>query len=146
MRLSAKILKNIASVNQWEFADSAHVQEGQTNSFYFQLVDLDMTPVEGDSENLPEHPMRFLPQGSVIAVEITFPALRNESDDTGIEEFTVAASQPFSDDKSIWRIDLSSSQTPRSGNFKGKLTIDGSDQFFIVINALKTSQLEVGSC
>jgi len=146
MRLSAKMLKNVANVNNFEFADSAHVQEGQINDIYLQLVDLDMTPIDGDSESLPEHPMRHLPQGAAIGLEITFPALRNESDDPAPEQFTVAATQPFADDKSIWKVTLASTQTPKSGNIKAKLTVDGEDQFFLAINAVKTSTLEVGSC
>lgn len=146
MKLTAKILKNVANVNQWDYTDSASVQEGQVNEIYFQLVNSDMTPVEGDSESLPECPMRFLPQGTVNNVEITFPSLRNDPADLGIEEFTVPASQPFSDDKSIWKITLSSSQIPKSGNVRGKLTVDGVNQFFIVIGAIQTNTLDIGSC
>lgn len=146
MRLSAKALKNVANVNHWEYASNIFVQEGQSNTFYIQLVDLDQTPVEGDSEFLPQHPMRHIPQGTVVELDVTFPALRSELDDDGAEQFTVAASQPFPSDGSIWRVDLSNTQTPKSGNITLALTVDGNVFNFKMLQAIQTSLLEIGSC
>ena len=146
MRLNARILKNVANVNNWEYGDTVYVQEGQSNDFYIQLVDLDMTPVEGDSGSLPEHPMRYLPQGTAISLEVTFPALRAESDDDGAEQFDVAATQPFTDDSSIWKVSLASDQTPKSGNINVSLTVDSNTYRFLITQAIQTSVLNVGSC
>ena len=140
MRLNAKIIKNVANVNNWKYANQASVQEGQVNEIYVQLVDLDMVPGADKSVALPENPMRYLPQGTVIALEATFPSI----DDAA--ELIVAATQPFSDDKSIWKITLSSAQLPKSGNFKLKLTIDGADKFILVKNGVSVDLLEVGGC
>ena len=146
MRITAKMLKNVANVNNWQYANQAHVQENQANDIYFQLVDLDITPAIDKSLALPDFPLRYIPQGTSIALEVTFPALRSESDDVNAEQFSVAASQPFSDDKSIWKVSLTSSQLPKSGSITMKLTIDGVDKYFLVNNALAVDLLNVGSC
>lgn len=140
MRLNAKILKNVAGVNQWSYANQSSVQEGQANEIYVQLVDLDKTPGPEKSSALPDFPLRYLSQASVIALEATFPSI----DDA--EEITVSGSQPFADDKSIWKFTLTSSQLPKSGNFKLKLTEDGIDKFILVRNAISVDLLNVGSC
>ena len=147
MRINAKILKNVANVNNWQYVSQANIQEGQANELYFQLVDLDIIPNNEDqSVSLPASPMRYIPQGTAISVEITFPALRSEGDDAGAEQFAVAASQPFSDDGSIWKISLTSSQLPKSGSLTVKLTIDGVDKYFLVNNAISVDLLNVGGC
>ena len=140
MRLNAKILKNVANVNQWYYANEAAVQEGQANEIYIQLVDLDKTPGIEKSSVLPDFPLRYISQGTVVALEATFPSI----DDA--EEIVIAGSQPFSDDKSIWQFSLSNSQLPKSGNFKLKLTEDGVDRYILVRNAVSVELLSPGSC
>ena len=54
MRLNAKILKNVVNVNQWEYTNQAHVQEGQINEIYLQLVDLDKSMGTDKSLIYPE--------------------------------------------------------------------------------------------
>ena len=136
MRLNAKILKNVANINQFEYANQAYIQEGQANEFYLQLVDLDKLP-SGSSEC----PLRYIPQGTSIALTVIFPSL-----DADTNEIQKIASQPFSGDLSIWKVSLSSSELPSSGNIRIKLTIDSSDKYFIVSNAIVVDMLEVGSC
>lgn len=140
MRLSTKILKNVANVNNWQYSNQASVQEGQANEIYVQLVDLDKVPGSDKSSVLPDNPMRYLPQGVVNALEATFPSI----DDA--DELVIAATQPFADDKSIWKITLSSTQLPKSGNFKLKLTEDGVDKFILVKNGVSVDLLNVGGC
>jgi len=141
MRLNAKMLKNVASVNQWDYANEAHVQEGQVNEIYIQLVDLDKTAEIDKSTALPQFPLRHMPQyTTTVALEATF-----ESIDDAFQ-FIVAGSQPFPQDESIWKFTLSSSQLPQSGNLKLKLTTDGSDSYFLVISAIRADLLEVGGC
>lgn len=140
MRLSSKILKNVANINTWQYGNQATVQEGQANDIYIQLVDLDKTPGIDKSSVLPECPLRYIPQGSVIAVEATFPSI----DDAA--EIIVVGSQPFADDKSIWKISLSSTQLPKSGNFKLKLTEDGVDKYILVKNGVSVDLLNIGGC
>lgn len=140
-RLSAKVLKNVANVNQWDYANQAHTQEGQINEFYVQLVDLNKIPAIDKSAALPDFPLRYMPQYTTsAALEATFDAI----DDT--EKFTVAGTQPFSDDKSIWKFTLSASQIPKSGNISFKLTLDGVESYFVAQNVIIVDSLNVGAC
>lgn len=140
MRINAKIIKNVASVNQWEYATEATVQEGQANTIYFQLVDLDKTHPGEKSKTLPDFPLRYLSQATSISASVTFPALNPE------DEIVVNATQPFSDDKSIWKVDLTSDQVPFGGNIVVALMEDGATRRFIVRQALRVELLEVGGC
>lgn len=140
MRLSAKIIKNVSNVNHWIYADSAYIQEGQINEFYFQLVDLDKTHPAEKSEILPHFPLRYMPQGTVVTVAVTFPDLNPDN------EFTVTASQPFTDDKSIYKITLASTQTPNSGTIQISLIEDGVEKVFKVSNALQVELQNRGGC
>lgn len=141
MRLSAKILENVSGVNHWNYASEANVYEGQVNEIYIQLVDISKAiHIDSVIGEIPEYPMRYIPQGSSIAVAAVFPAL----DDS--EEFSIAATQPFADDKSIWKITIPSSQLPKSGNFQLNLTEDGVVKSVIVKSAISAELLEVGSC
>ena len=140
MRLNAKILKNVASVNQWQYGSQAYVQEGQSNEIYLQLVDLDKVPGTDKSVALPENPMRYIPQGSVVTLVVTFPSIDSA------QELVIEAIQPFADDKSIWKISLSSSQLPKTGNFKLKLTEDSEEKSMLVKNGVSVNLLEVGGC
>jgi len=140
MRLNAKILKNVANINQWYYSNQATVQEGQANEIYVQLVDLDIAPGLEKSTTLPDFPLRYISQGAVVALAATFPSI----DDAA--EIVVSGSQPFAGDKSIWKFSLTALQLPKSGNFKLKLTEDGIDKQILVKNAISVDLLSVGSC
>jgi len=140
MRINAKIIKNVANVNQWEYASEATVQEGQINEVYIQLVDLDKTHAGEKSINLPDFPLRYMTQAAVFSVSVNFPAL---DPDNAID---VVATQPFADDKSIWKVTLAANQVPFAGNIVVTLTEDGNTRQFVVRSALKVDLLEVGGC
>ena len=140
MRLNAKILKNVADVNNWQYATQASVQEGQSNEIYLQLVDFDKVPGNDKSTVLPENPLRYISQAAVAALEASFSSI-----DTA-QEFTVIGTQPFADDKSIWKLILLPTQLPKSGNFKLKLTEDGNMKSILVKNSLIVDLINVGSC
>lgn len=140
MRLNAKIIKNVSNVNHWEYADSAYVQEGQVNEFYFQLVDLDKIHSAEKSKALPDFPLRYMPQGTVVTVSVTFPDL----DPT--VQFSAAATQPFADDKSIWKVTLASNQLPNSGAAQITVTEDGVSRSFNLKNAIKVEMQNRGGC
>jgi hypothetical protein len=133
MRINAKMLKNVANVNQWEWANNTNIQEGQVNEIYFQIVDLDK-PLSANCH------MRYLSVASSVAVEATFPAL----DDS--EVLVKIATQPFSQDNSIWKITFAASELPKSGSFQVKLTEDGVDKYFIVQAAIQVNLLNSGGC
>jgi hypothetical protein len=140
MRLNVKILKNVANVNNWQYASQASIQEGQANDIYVRLVDYDMIGNNEKSTALPEHPLRYIPQSAVVTLQASFPSIDSA------KEFSVNATQPFADDKSIWKISLTSSQLPKSGNFKLKLTEDGQEKNILAKNAIVVDLLNVGSC
>jgi len=140
MRINAKIIKNVADVNQWEYANVAYVQEGQSNEIYIQLVDLDKTHSAEKSTALPEFPLRYMPQGTVVTLTATFPNIDSD------EQFTITGAQPFADDKSIWRLPLTATDIPASGNFIITLTEDGVEKTFLIRNALSVELVNVGGC
>ena len=141
MRLNAKMLRNVASVNQFEYANQAYLAEGQVNEIYIQLVDLLKQPAIDKSLALPDRPLRYMPQYTTsIAVEATFPSVDDNT------TYAIAGTQPFADDKSIWKFTLSSSQIPASGSFIIKITLDGADQSFLVNNAITVESTNVGAC
>ncbi len=140
MRLNAKILKNVASVNSWAYANQASVQEGQANDIYFQIVDYDQIPGSDKSVALPDSPLRYMPTGTVVTLSASFPSIDSA------QEFSVIGTQPFPQDKSIWKVTLLATQVPKSGNFKIKLTEDGVDKNILAKNALSVDLLNVGSC
>ena len=136
MRLNAKILKNVADVNNWQYANQASIQEGQVNEIYLQLVDYDKVPGSDKSTALPDSPLRYMPQaGASLTARIP-----------SAQDFEVNASQPYANDTSIWKISLLSTQIPKSGNFKLKLTEGGADKQILVKNAIAVDLLNVGSC
>lgn len=140
MRINAKILKNVADVNTWQYANQAYIQEGQANSIYIQLVDLDKTHPDEKSEALPDFPVRYIPQGAVNSVSMTFLDIDSDT------EFSVTGSQPFADDKSIWKIDLTDAQLPNTGSVKVSLDEDGTVMQFLLKGALSVELLDVGGC
>jgi hypothetical protein len=140
MRLNAKILKNVANVNQWVYTNQATVQEGQANEIYIQLVDLDKSPGTEKSPAFPDFPLRYLSQATVVTLMAIFPSI----DDAQV--INVSATQPFVDDRSIWKIVLANNQLPKAGNFQLKLTEDGLSKSMLVKNAILVELLNVGSC
>jgi hypothetical protein len=94
MLLSARILTNVNGVNDYDYADSAEFVEGDTPSIYFQLVDASRDrALEG-----------FVPAGRryVPASGATLQVVIDSVDDA--KKVTRAASQPFANDPSIWRV------------------------------------------
>lgn len=140
MRLSAKMLKNVSSVNHFEYSSTSFLSEGGTNDIYFQLVDLDKVYYPAvDTSALPNNPVRYMPiTGATVGV--IFDSLFDDA------EITLAASQPFAQDPSIWKVTLAADEIPASGNFIFSLTEGASVKRAVVKNALNVSLNEVGSC
>lgn len=141
MKLSAKILKNVIDINHFQYASEAVIVEGQSNDIYIQLIDKgwSLNPKKEHGVFL-EHPIRYISQATVIAVKANFFSI----DDS--QEFEITATQPFSDDKSIYKISLTSSQIPNAGNFKITLTEDSIDKVFIVKQGIVLELINDGSC
>lgn len=129
MKLSIKILKNVANVNTYQFAPQWNISEGSSHTLYFQFVD----KLKDD--------LRYLSQATVIdSVKVIF---LNIDEAYEIEKTAV---QAFSDDKSIWRITLNSDEVPNSGAIKVAITEDGQEKKFRVEQAIVVELLDAGSC
>jgi hypothetical protein len=102
MRLSAKVVKNYANVNNFDYANQWIIRAGEPNTLYFQLVDLDQ-----DS-------LRYLTAQGVsnqpASVAVTFPSIDDD------EVITVTASLADPADPSVWKVVLTALQIPKSGN------------------------------
>ena len=126
MRLSAKLLENVANINNWDTVSQAHITEGEASSLYFQLFN--------ESKGI-----RYITQASAYSVSATFPSLDGDT--------TVVAQQPFADDKSIWKLPILSSHTPASGNFIITITEDGvSRRFSVMLGLIVESIDSFGGC
>ena len=127
-RLYTKTLKNYKDVNSFDESSEWNVRENEESILYFRLIDLD------------QDKLRYISKATVLAVTVTFPNI-----DDG-EEFTVAASNPDADDKSIFMITIPASSTPASGNFTVSVTEDAKEKQFSVLNGISVDLLNGGSC
>ena len=128
MQLSAQILENVHNINSYEIVSEAVLSDSGPNEMYFQIIDKS------------KHEIRYITQATTYSVS----ALFSDIDDS--EEFEIAASQPFADDKSIWKITFASTQIPNSGAFVIKLTEDGVERKFKVSQSLVVNLLNDGGC
>lgn len=128
MRLSAKILENVHNVNSFEEVEEAVLHEAQANDFYIRLIDL------------AKHELRYITQASSYSLSAEFDSI----DDAA--KLVISATQPFADDKSIWKISLTSSQLPKSGDFILALTEDGITKKFKVRQSVSVELLDDSSC
>lgn len=132
MRLSANLLNNFANINQFSFTNQWEIRGGELNVLYFQLVDLD------------QNSLRYLPGIGVsnqpFGVSVKFPSI----DDAQIINATAAQVDPA--DNSIWKVTLSASQIPKSGNVIFTITEGSNARSFKVLNALSVEFTNDGSC
>lgn len=141
MRLSAKVLESVVNINSYKYSNTAYLVEGSTNAVYVQLVDNAKTAeISPKSKVLPDNPLRYISQATALSVTATFPSI----DDAA--KITAVGTQPFAEDKSIWKFTLTSSQVPASGNFNITVVEDGNSKQFTIINAISVDLLNSGGC
>jgi len=128
MKLSVKFLKNVANVNCFQYVSHWDISEGSENTLYFKTID-----------KLKED-IRYIPQGTVNAMEVTFLDIDSDA------EIVKTATNPYSDDLSLWCVTLTAAQVVNSGAVKFKLTQDGVETLFVVQQAITVDLLESGSC
>ena len=129
MRISAKMIKNYVNVNAFEYSNQWSIRAGDPNTLYFQLVDLDR---DG---------MRHIPTPAPIGVSVIFPSI-----DTA-QVITSVASQPDALDTSVFKIDLSASQIPNSGNVRFEFTEGTTIRRFNILNGIAVEfPMNDGSC
>jgi hypothetical protein len=128
MKLSAKFLKNVANINNFEYANQWDIAEGSAHTLYFQIIDKHMND------------LRYMSQAAVFSVSVTFLSINDD------EEIVKTATRPFADDKSIFSITLNADEIPNSGAVKFSLTQDGAESKFKVEQAIVVDLLENGGC
>jgi hypothetical protein len=112
MLLSARMLKDVASVNSFESDTQLSWMEGDSVTIYFQLIDLTLDKV--DQGFMPAG-RRYVPaSGATLSV-----VLENINDAKTLTRF---ASQPFVNDGSIWSVTILSTDLVR-GTPQMRLTL-----------------------
>lgn len=131
MVLSAKILKNVDSLNAWQHTTHWSVGRdgnlGEPATLYFQIVDMDRDGI------------RHIPS-ALATMTVTFPSL----DDDLV--MTKTASLAFADDRSIWKIELLATDLPSGGIVRFSLTDGGITRRWSVQNALRVNKVNSGGC
>ncbi len=128
MLLSARFLNDVANVNSFEHADVAEFTEGDPASVYFQLIDASLDKVVDG----------YVPAGRryVPAIGATLQCTVESLDDA--KQIVRLATQPFSNDGSIWKLDfLSSDKIRGTANLRLKLTEGGVIRTGVVKNAFR---------
>ena len=128
MLLSARFLNDVANVNSFEHADVAEFTEGDPASVYFQLIDASLDKVVDG----------YVPAGRryVPAVGATLQCTVESLDDA--KQIVRLATQPFSNDGSIWKLDfLSTDKIRGTANLRLKLTEGAVIRTGVVKNAFR---------
>lgn len=128
MRLSAIPIINWNNINNFCTANQWTIRNGEQNTLYFQLVDLDQSPCCKNG-----CPSRYVAGVGVpnqpASIIVTFPSI----DCT--QAIQITATQDTSDG-SIWSVNLSSSQNPFGGSVQFSLTQGTTVRSFSVLNML----------
>lgn len=112
MLLSARPLINVSGVNDFEISDTVSFTQGDALYVYFQLIDQNK---DRTIQGFKPSGRRYVPaSGSTLSVVI--PSV----DSTRI--ITKTATNPYSSDTSIWRIQITASDA-LVGTYSLKLTL-----------------------
>lgn len=140
MRLSAKAILNWANVNDFEYASQWIVRAGDPLSLYFQLVDLDKSPIKSvptqyfRGGNTSSPALRYLAgigsNNQPVQVIVTFPSI----DDRKV--ITLIATQPDSNDSSIWMVSVPASMQPGTGNVLFSVAEGNATRTFTVLQMI----------
>lgn len=128
MLLSARMLKDVAGVNSYEYDTQVQWTEGDTTTIYFQLID---SSLDNSSQGFQPPGRRFVPAaGATMSV-----TLENIDD---ARKLTRLATQPFANDGSIWALQIQASDKIRgTPQLRMTLTQAGVVTSGLVKNALK---------
>lgn len=112
MLLSARILLDVASVNNYRVAPQVEWTEGDTVTFYLQLID---TQADTAAQGFNPPGRRYIPAaGATLSV-----VLENINDD---KQVTKTATNPYANDTSIWAVSILSTDLIR-GTPQMRLTL-----------------------
>ena len=96
MLLSARVLKNLTTVNSFEYDDTIQWMEGDSLTLYFQLIDAEL---DLSAKGWNPSGRRYVPPATTTLTVVL------ENIDTG-KTITRVATQPFTGDLSIWSIPI----------------------------------------
>jgi hypothetical protein len=129
-RLSARPIVNFQNVNSFKYANQWEISAGNTNTLYFQLVDLDQCG------------LRYLPGGCVegvpLALRVNFPSI-------DCSQVLTLLAQQNTCDGSIWSVAIPSISTPQTGNVMFQLFEGNNIQSFAVLQMLVVNYPNSGS-
>lgn len=109
MRLSGRILKQVADANNYDYASQFTYNQGSTVDMYIQLTNLDWNTAN-EFPGIPYH------AASGATLQVVLSALNTAS------VLTAMATQPFATNSSIWKISIPATASFASGNIKLTLT------------------------
>ena len=129
MKLSARALRDVQSVNSFRYANQIEYTEGDTLTVYFQLIDAGLDRAD---EGYNPAGRRFMPAAAAV-LTVTIDSINSA------KKITRTATQPFSQDPSIWGVSILSTDLIRgtsplrlSLNESGKITSGMVNNFFMV--------------
>lgn len=102
MQLTLRLLDDVQNVNSWEPVTELNVTSGDPQTVYVQLINAARHRCGYENEA----PMRYMP-----AVGATMSLIFDNID--AAKKVTKTASQPFSNDTSIWKVDLTAQETAK---------------------------------
>lgn len=133
MLLGAIMLKSVQNVNSFQRNTQTVIRQGNPTTIYFQLVDLEQTDTYGQ-------PLRYVP-ASGASITATINSINSAN------VVSRLASQPYSsDDRSIWSLNILSSDSPASGNFDIQLSESGVVTTTSIANGVIIWSTNVGMC
>ena len=133
MFLDGTMLSNVQSVNSFLRANQVSVRVGNPGTLYLQLTDGDQTDMNGYS-------LRYTPAaGATMTITVD-----NISGSNNL--INRAASQPYTQDPSVWSVTILSTDVLRNGNLYGTLTEGAVVRTFVIENALSVQSSNQEFC
>ncbi len=133
MLLSGTVLKNVQNVNSFERTTNVMVRQGNPTTLYIQLIDLEQTDSNGQS-------LRYIPSSSA-SMTITLGSIDSTK---GVSRL---ASQPYSsDDRSIWSLNILSTDLFGQGNINFTLTEGATVRTATILNGIVIWATNSGIC
>jgi hypothetical protein len=124
MRLGIKTIKNFANVNSFDYTSEWNIRQEDSTVLYFQIVDLD------------QDGLRYLPTDASYSVSVTFPGTT----------IVKVATQANSLDRSIWGVQINTSDKVLTGNIQVSVTEGSVVKKFSVLQAITVESLNGGGC
>ena len=133
MLLSARPLRDVQSVNSFRYANQIQFTEGDVLTFHFQLIDASL---DRSDEGYNPPGRRYMPAAGAV-LTVTLDSINT------VKKITRVATQPFTNDPSIWAVSIMSTDVVRgtiplkfSLNEAGRVTNGMVNNFIMVSSAV----------